>query len=119
MFKRSPYSIKDIDGNVYEIVIVGDRMWMAENLKVTRYSNGDSIPEVTGNEGWSNLATGAYCNPLNDPAKAMRYGRLYNRYAVSDSRNPCPAGWHVATFSDWESLIDTLGGPRGWSPDEG
>ncbi len=87
--------ISDIDGNVYHAVTVGGAVWMVENLKVTRYRNGDPIPNVTDNTQWSNLTTGAYCDYNNTQSNSLTYGKLYNWYAVTDSRNLCPTGWHI------------------------
>jgi uncharacterized protein (TIGR02145 family) len=103
-------NITDIDGNVYHTVTIGTQVWMLENLKVTHYRNGDSIPNITDNTEWGNLKTGAYCNYNNDPNNADTYGRLYNWYVVIDNRKICPAGWHVPTYKDWEILEDYLGG---------
>jgi uncharacterized protein (TIGR02145 family) len=103
-------AVKDIDGNTYITVKIGDQWWMAENLKVTHYRNGDPIPNVTGTMAWSGLSTGAYCEYNNDPGNVATYGRLYNWYAVDDGRNIAPAGWHVPSDADWQALVDYLGG---------
>ncbi|RQV93692.1 MAG: hypothetical protein EH224_11915, partial [Calditrichaeota bacterium] len=102
--------VTDIDGNIYIVTKIGDQWWMAENLKVTHYSNGDSIPNVTDNSEWGGLTTGAYCNYNNDSTNVPTYGRLYNWYAVDDSRNIAPAGWHVPTDSEWQIMVEYLGG---------
>jgi len=103
-------TVKDIDGNVYQTVKIGDQWWMAENLKVTHYRNGDAIPNVTDGTEWSNLSTGAYCNYENDANNAVTYGSLYNWYAVDDSRNIAPKGWHVPSDAEWTTLTTYLGG---------
>ena len=103
-------TLKDIDGNVYQIITIGDQCWMAENLKVVHYRNGDAIPEVTDNTEWRNLTTGAYCEYDNNSANVETYGRLYNWYAVNDSRNIAPEGWHVPTDDEWQILVDNCGG---------
>lgn len=103
-------TIKDIDGNTYQIVKIGDQWWMAENLKVTHYRNGDAIPNVTIDSQWVNLTTGAYCDIWNNSDNAALYGRLYNWHAVNDSRNIAPAGWHVPSDEEGQTLIDYLGG---------
>jgi len=102
--------IKDIDGNTYLTIKIGDQWWMAENLKVTHYRTGDAIPHVTDNNAWWNLSTGAYCRYGNDAAKAETFGNLYNWYAVDDSRNIAPAGWHMPVVLEWKKLFDHLGG---------
>ncbi len=102
-------AVTDIDGNVYQTIKIGDQWWMAENLKVTRYRNGDAVPNVIDNKEWSNLATGAYCNYDNNADNPAIYGRLYNWYAVNDSRNIAPEGWHVPSDAEWGTLIDYLG----------
>lgn len=102
--------IKDIERNTYLTIKIGDQWWMAENLKVTHYRNGDAIPHVTDNNAWWNLRSGAYCSYNNNTANAKTYGYLYNWYAVDDSRNIAPSGWHVPTIGEWKKLVDHLGG---------
>ena len=93
--------LTDIDGNIYKTVQIGNQIWMAENLRVSRYRNGDLIPNVTDNEKWGEFETGAWCNYDNNPNLNSEYGKLYNWYAVADSRNIAPAGWHVPTDAEW------------------
>mgnify|MGYP000874245076 FL=1 len=102
--------ITDIDGNEYKIVTIGSQIWMAGNLKTTKYSNGDPISNVTNVSEWSSLSTGAYANYGNDANNGKTYGRLYNWYAVTDSRNICPTGWHVPSHAEWTTLAASLGG---------
>jgi uncharacterized protein (TIGR02145 family) len=109
VLKACPASVTDVDGNMYYTVTIGSQVWMAENLRVTHYRNGDSIPNVSDASPWTNLITGAYCNYNNDGDNVATYGRLYNWYAVGDSRNIAPVGWHVASDSDWISMEKTLG----------
>jgi uncharacterized protein (TIGR02145 family) len=103
-------TITDIDGNVYHTVTIGSQVWMVENLKTTKYRNGDPIPNVTDNTAWYNLTTGAYCNYDNNISKATTYGRLYNWFAVNDNRKIAPSGWHVPTDEEWTTLTTFLGG---------
>ena len=107
--KECTGTVTDIDGNVYQTIQIGDQWWMAENLKVTHYRNGDLIPNVTDDGEWSGLSTGAYCDYDNDPANVDTYGRLYNWYAVDDSRNIAPEGWHVPTDAELKQLEMYLG----------
>ena len=103
-------SIPDADGNVYTSVTIGTQEWMTENLRTTKYSDGTAIPNVTDNDEWSNLSTGAWSHYDNDSSQYdATYGKLYNWYATSDSRNLCPTGWHVSTDFDWGVLTDYLG----------
>ena len=101
--------MQDIDGNVYKTIKIGDQWWMAENLKVTHYRNGDVIHHETDNRKWGYLTTGAYGYYNNNSSNAAVYGALYNWYAVNDSRNIAPAGWHVPTDKDWKQLEINLG----------
>ena len=104
-------TVKDIDGNVYKTIRIGDQTWMAENLKTTHYSDGALIPIVPEQGAWSRLKTGALCWYENDPLSYKDvYGALYNSYAVADSRKLCPPGWHVPTIAEWQELEDYLGG---------
>ena len=100
----------DIDGNEYETVSIGNQIWMAENLKVSKYRDGSSIPTGHSNSDWGNLSTGAYAVYENVNENANTYGYLYNWYAATDSRNIAPDGWHVATDAEWTTLTDYLGG---------
>lgn len=106
-------TITDIDGNIYQVIKIGNQNWMAENLRVTHYRNGDEIPNEMDSATWSTLwdgSIGAYCDYNNDVANAVTYGKLYNWYAVNDNRNLAPAGWHVPSQVEWQALIDHLGG---------
>ena len=100
----------DIDGNVYKSVVINTQEWMAENLNVSRYRNGDVIHEVSDSVKWGDLDHGAFCDYQNAPSLAKIYGKLYNFHAIIDERNLCPIGWHVPTDSDWNILVSYLGG---------
>jgi uncharacterized protein (TIGR02145 family) len=102
-------SMSDQDGNVYKIVTIGTQIWMAENLKTTKYNNGTLIHLETNNNGWYNLVTSGYCWYNNDIANKANYGALYNWYAVNTGKL-CPTGWHVPSDSEWTTLITYLGG---------
>jgi len=109
--ERNEATVTDIDGNIYNTITIGSQVWMAENLKVTHYRNGDPIPNVTENSAWGALNTGAYCWFNNDETTYKNpYGALYNYYAVTDGRNLAPEGWHVPTGSEWAILVNYLGG---------
>jgi uncharacterized protein (TIGR02145 family) len=105
-------TITDVDGNKYRTVKIGNQWWTSENVKVTHYRNGDAIPRVTGATEWISLITGAYCNYDNDATNVSTYGRLYNWYAVNDSRMISPIGWHVPTDEEWKTLEMYLGMSR-------
>ncbi len=106
--------VTDIDGNTYKTTIIGKQEWMAENLKVSKYNDGTTIPNVTDNTQWSNLTTGSCTYYNNDVANNAKYGKLYNWYAVSPTKNGnknvCPTKWHVPTGAEWTILTDYLGG---------
>jgi uncharacterized protein (TIGR02145 family) len=105
-----PPIMTDIDGNTYFTIKIGDQCWMAENLGVTHYRNGDPIPNVTDDYQWEILLyADAYCNYMNDENYFPIYGRLYNAWAVTDSRNIAPEGWHVPTDEEWQQLEMYLG----------
>lgn len=102
--------IIDIDGNVYPKVTIGTQTWMAENLKVSKYRNGDPLPTGLSNDQWKILTNGAYAVYENNESNNNTYGKLYNGYAVVDTRNLCPTGWHVPSSGEWNTLINFLGG---------
>jgi uncharacterized protein (TIGR02145 family) len=106
-----PSTIKDIDNNIYNVVTIGFQCWTKENLKVSRYRNGEIIPVVTQDKAWESLTSGSRCWYANDSTKYEEpYGNLYNGFAVSDSRGLCPSGWHVPRDDEWSNLTDFLGG---------
>ena len=105
--------VTDINGNTYKIVIIGNQEWMAENLKVTHFSDGIAIPKITDNSDWELTNTAAYCNYDNNAINADTCGSLYNWYAVDDSRNIAPEGWHVPTDEEWTTLNNYLGSDAG------
>jgi uncharacterized protein (TIGR02145 family) len=105
-------TMTDQDGNKCKTIQIGTQVWMAENLKVTKYRNGDPIVSTTP----STLSISGEINPIyqwpgmNDAGQVATYGRLYTWYAVTDSRNIAPAGWHVASLTEWTTLRDSLVG---------
>ena len=107
-------NITDTEGNSYKTVYIGTQQWMAENLKVSKYSDGTTIPNITDNTQWQNNTTGAWSYYNNDVTNNAKYGKLYNWYAVSKTtngnKNICPTGWHVPTDAEWTVLTDYLGG---------
>ncbi len=103
-------TVTDVDANIYKTVKIGKQWWMAENLKVIHYSNGQIIPNITDSITWTNILHGALCFYENDSlAYASDYGALYNWYAVG-SNNLCPLGWHVPSDAEWTTLETYLGG---------
>jgi uncharacterized protein (TIGR02145 family) len=104
--------ISDIDGNVYQTVKIDKQLWMAENLKTTRYQNGDLIGTTTPSTlDISNETTPKYQWAYNgNENNVATLGRLYTFYAVTDSRGVCPTGWHVPSDAEWTTLITYLGG---------
>jgi uncharacterized protein (TIGR02145 family) len=97
-------------GYTYSSVVLGNgQEWMSENLRTTTYRNGDPISTGLG-MAWISTISGAYAVYNDQEENNTIYGKLYNWFAVEDSRNLCPAGWHVPTDSEWTVLIDYLGG---------
>jgi uncharacterized protein (TIGR02145 family) len=102
-------SVTDIDGNLYHTVQIGNQCWIQSNLKTSRYRNGDSIPmNLMGYLG--SFATGSYYIYNNDSLNNYFFGKLYNHYAVTDSRGLCPTGWKVPSDTDWTVLSNNFGG---------
>ncbi len=128
-------TLVDIDGNSYSLVIIGNQIWMKENLRVRRYNDNSEIKfdnsgGTSGNffgQTWSGLTYGAYTLYSNDstttPSNLNKYGYLYNWYAVKGIsttgsityKNICPIGWHVPSDTDWTALTTYLGGESGAS----
>jgi len=103
-------TVVDIDNNTYNTVQIGTQCWTQSNLKVNKYRNGDTIPTGLSYSAWLNTTSGAYAIYNNDPVNDGLYGKLYNHYAVTDSRGLCPTGWHVPSDSEWTTLENQLGG---------
>ena len=121
LIKSGVYILTDYDGNNYKTVTIGQQVWMAEDLKVTHYPNGDTIPHITDNTAWANLNANntddAYCFYNND--NTTDYGALYTYAAAigddwtkdnADGQGVCPDGWHLPTDAEWTTLTDYLGG---------
>jgi uncharacterized protein (TIGR02145 family) len=108
-FRAGNKIVKDVDGNIYNTVTIGTQVWMAEDLKTTRYNDGTAISYVKGDLEWKNLRSEAYCWYNNDKSNKTVYGALYNWYTTNTGKL-CPAGWHVPTDSEWETLISYCGG---------
>lgn len=102
-----PLGIVDGDGNVYQSIKIGEQEWLTENLKTTKYCNGESIPKISFSQ-WGNLSSGAYTYYDDNSANAS-YGKLYNWYVATSSKNACPCGWRVSTREDWSELAGYLG----------
>lgn len=102
-------TVTDIDGNTYLTVKIVDQWWMAENLKVTHYQNGDSIPNITNSNGWCNMTIGAFCSYDNIDSNKNIYGNLYNWLAINDNRDIAPISWHVPSDSEWKELEIYIG----------
>jgi uncharacterized protein (TIGR02145 family) len=97
-------------GNCISTVTICSQQWMDKNLDVSKYRNGDPIPQVTDPAAWAALTTGAWCYNNNDPANEAVYGKLYNWYAVNDPRGLAPEGFHIPTAAEWTTLQTCLGG---------
>ncbi len=105
-------TISDIDGNIYKTITIGTQVWMAENLKVSKYQDGTAIPFVSNDNEWTQLNNGGfsiYRNSNPEEYNNTTYGKLYNWFAVVDSRKLCPVGWHVPSDTEWKSLEIFLG----------
>ena len=88
-------TVTDLDGNIYSTITIGNQIWLASNLKTTKFKDGTTIPLITGNTAWINLISPGYCWYNNDATTyKSTYGALYNWYSVNSGRL-CPTGWHV------------------------
>lgn len=110
--KEKDGTVNDVDGNVYKTITIGGNIWMAENLRTTKFRDGSPIQLVTDNGQWPGLSTAAYCWPENNSSNKNTLGGLYNGYAVIDSKGLCPAGWHISTDAEWQEMEVFLGLPQ-------
>jgi uncharacterized protein (TIGR02145 family) len=97
-------------GKTYNTVQIGTQCWLKENLDTRTYRNGEPIPQVTNSTQWADLTSGAYCNFSNDSSTGVKYGKLYNWYAVNDPRGLAPQNWHVPAIEEWATLVNYAGG---------
>lgn len=101
----------DQEGNTYKTLTIGTQTWMAQNLRSTKYNDGSVIPYGSPETININVFSGKYCtyNNTTDKDSIIALGNLYNWYAVNTSKL-APIGWHVASETDWKTLIEYLGG---------
>ena len=102
-------TVTDIDGNKYKTIQIGTKVWMAENLKVTKLNDGTAISFESSNNSWMTKVNPLYCWYNNDIENKNTYGALYNRHTVNTGKL-CPIGWHVSTDSNWSTLTNNTGG---------
>jgi uncharacterized protein (TIGR02145 family) len=113
-------TLSDIDGNVYKTIVIGNKTWMAENLRVTRYNNGDPLKNISDSSVWSTTqqfgVEFAYCDYDNDKREREIYGLLYTHGVVSERyadnrifKSIAPKGWHIPTLEEWTEMISILG----------
>ncbi len=104
---KTTQPISDNEGNSYKTVVIGTQTWMAENLKVTKYKNGDLIgTTATPAEDLTGTSSPKYQWPPNkSESNVATYGRLYTYYVVTDSRGVCPAGWHIPTKDELSTMV--------------
>lgn len=131
-YSQSSNNLKDIDGNHYKTIIIGDQIWMAENLRSTRYADGTSIPNITDNTEWGKLGDNdfdrGWCWYLNNDTYAVTKGAIYTWAAASNgeasNQNPsgvqgvCPEGWHLPARAEWVELINYIS-DKGFEGKEG
>jgi uncharacterized protein (TIGR02145 family) len=104
-------TVTDVDGNLYNTVKIGNQCWLKENLKTTRYRNGASITHVVDSVAWvrDSIIIPAWCYYNFDVTTNPTFGKTYNWYALVDTNQLCPAGWHIPTDSEWTELVNYIG----------
>jgi len=105
--------MKDVDKFTYNVTVINNQKWMTENLRVTHFRNGDPIVEAKSAEDWIEYGTNgipAWCYFDNLTEKEKHNGKLYNWYAINDSRGLAPSGWEIPSFGDWMYLLEDFGG---------
>ena len=111
VFAQDSGLVTDIDGNNYTTIKIGNQVWMAENLRVAHFNNGDTIPTTSSFDlDITNEAEPTYQWFYHEGNMTFpEYGRLYTAYVITDERNVCPAGWHVPSKAEWKTLIASTG----------
>jgi len=113
-FNSEIYSqgVNDYDGNVYHTISIAGQFWFSKNLNVAHFRNGDSIPEAKNMKEWKDAwlnSRPAWCYPDNKADLGYSYGKLYNWFAVNDSRGLAPEGYRIPNFNDWMILVSYFG----------
>ena len=107
---------KDKDISKVEVVDIGGKIWMAENLSISNFKNGDPIPQITDNGEWRKAGeegNPAWCYYENDAVYGEKYGKLYNWHAINDPRGLAPDGWHIPSDEEWTQLTEKIGTKAG------
>ncbi|MBK8484992.1 MAG: fibrobacter succinogenes major paralogous domain-containing protein [Saprospiraceae bacterium] len=107
---QSIITVTDIDGNVYPTVKICNQTWIAKNLDVSRYQNGDVIPQARTEFEWTQSTYGAWCYYALNSDTGIIYGKMYNWHAVNDPRGLAPKGYHIPSYDEWLTLANCLGG---------
>lgn len=110
LFSCSNNDDNSLSNNPNQTISIGNQIWMGKNLDVSIYRNGDLIPQVTDPIQWASLTTGAWCYYANYTSNGVLYGKLYNWYAVNDPRGLAPAGFHIPSKDEFNTLHTFLGG---------
>ena len=120
-----PTTVTDIDGNVYNAIVIGKQTWFKDNLKVSKYNDGTIIPEVNDTALWSTLTTGAWCYYSKNTSFGVEFGKLYNWYAIAGIHDAAslndtslrkkivPLGYHIPSDAEWTVLTNALGSNAG------
>jgi uncharacterized protein (TIGR02145 family) len=116
-YVKAGSSVSEPLNNTPQSTKIGNNVWSTSNLNTSTFKNGDLIFEAKSREDWEQANEGkkpAWCYYNFDSANGTKYAKLYNWFAVNDSRGLAPEGWHIATSDEWEELIDTVdGGNKG------
>ena len=107
-FSQNSEVLKDYDGNVYKTTMIGDQVWMADNLNTTHFRDGSPIAKYTGNN-WVDTRSPLYLDYDKSVLNSKAYGKIYNYFTVSDQRKVCPVGWRIPSNDDWKKLISYVG----------
>jgi uncharacterized protein (TIGR02145 family) len=103
-------TVKDVDGNIYNLTKAGSKTWMAASLYTTKFRDGTPLLSDLDSAGWYDATEGAYVHANNDLANDETYGLLYNAEAIKSAKGICPESYHVATSAEWQALVALAGG---------
>lgn len=101
-----------MDENI-TFVTIGSQQWTDTNLNVSKFRNGDDIPQATTKEEWEAACANEQpicCSYEYSSTNGNQFGMLYNWHAVADARGLAPEGCHIPTDDEWTVLSDALGG---------
>lgn len=108
-----PVSCSNTPPSNTNVIKIGTQTWAVKNLNLNHFRNGDTILQAKSDEEWVNAGNAskpAWCYYNNDATLENKYGKIYNWFAINDPRELADSGWHIPSDTEWNNLMEFLGG---------